>query len=437
MPPPLPDRYKLEVRLGRDADLEEWLATDTALDRPVLIRILGPESSEERRQAFIRDTRQAAGVNHVHLVSVFSAGRLSDGAYSVMEWAGGVSMADRLMAGETMPADEFLPNAAGLAEALAALHESGGIHGSIDPGAVKFSSAHPAKLGSFGRPHAGGSIAQDVRALAETLETSITGRPPATVGPSQVVDGVSPAVDEALEGARLGRLDGRGLAQAIRATPQGSAPVRPGRSWSWRWLVPAALLAIIAIGIVAIGLVLPPGSDSGVMFPVNPGSTTTTVNLATTVVTTAPPVSPGSTATIVRAFSYDPFGDGSEHDASIPNLTDGDPATVWRTERYFDPLPRLKGGVGVAVEVDGSPAEFEAIGVSDGTTYSILWAESLPAEGIDGWERIASGTATGSRIGTQVPQREGGFWLLWLTDLPVHSDPEGYYSNIAEVRFRS
>jgi hypothetical protein len=42
MPPPVSDRYRLEMRLGKDDDIEEWLATDTSLERPVLIRSLGP-----------------------------------------------------------------------------------------------------------------------------------------------------------------------------------------------------------------------------------------------------------------------------------------------------------------------------------------------------------------------------------------------------------
>ena len=49
MPPRLPDRYSLEVRIGRDGDVEEWLATDTELDRPCLVRVLGPESTKNRR----------------------------------------------------------------------------------------------------------------------------------------------------------------------------------------------------------------------------------------------------------------------------------------------------------------------------------------------------------------------------------------------------
>ena len=53
MPVAVPDRFRLEVRLGRDDDIEEWLATDTSLDRPVLIRLLGPEAAPDRRREFV------------------------------------------------------------------------------------------------------------------------------------------------------------------------------------------------------------------------------------------------------------------------------------------------------------------------------------------------------------------------------------------------
>lgn len=436
MPPPLPERYSLEVRLGRDHDVEQWLATDTALDRPVLIRVLGPETSMDRRQAFLDETRAAAAVTHVHLISVFAAGLLDEGAFSVTEWAGGVSMADRLTAGETMPVDEFFPNAAGLADALAALHATGGIHGAIDPGAIYYAGAHPAKLGGFGRPHSGATVAEDLRALAETLEISVTGRPVGTSSPSQVVDGIPSAVDEALTAAAVGDLDAAGLARALRTAPQIPTTPAPAQTWSWRWLAPAAIMAILAVGIVAIGLVLPSGPESPVLFPANPSDTSTTLTLVTTTTTATTPPLAGEPATIVRAFSYDPNGDGSEHEEHIPRILDGDPTTAWRTERYFDPLPRLKAGVGVAIEVEGAPTELQVTGISDGTAYSIMWAASLPAGGISGWERLASGTVSGGRIATQVPERIGGLWLLWFTDLPAQNDPEGFYAFISEVRFR-
>ena len=431
MPPPLPDRFSLEVRLGRDHDVEEWLATDTALDRPVLIRVLGPETSIDRRQAFVDDTRSGAAPTHVHLVSVYAAGLIEEGAYSVTEWAGGVSMADRLAAGETIPAAEFLPNAAGLADGLAAFHQAGGIHGAIDARAIYYSGSHPAKLGSFGRPHSGASVAEDTRALAETLETCITGRPVGTATPSQVVDGIPATVDEALQAARVGNLDAAGLAQVLHATTQNPPTKPPEPKWSWRWLAPAALLSFLAVGIVAIGLVLPSGPGSPILFPDAPAASTTTLTLATT--STSVSVVDGSPALTVRAFSYDPEGDGSEHDENVPLVIDGDPATSWRTERYFDPLPRLKRGVGIVFELIGRPNQFLATGVSNATAYTLMWAAQLPANGIEGWERLASGTVSGERLSAQIPDRENGFWLLWFTDLPTQED--GFYASVAEVRF--
>jgi serine/threonine protein kinase len=95
--------------------------------------------------------RAVAAVPHIHLASVYAAAAVSDGAYSVTEWTGGVTMQDRLDAGEPMTPTEFITNAAGVAGALAALHASTVLHGAIDPSAIRFSSAHPAKLGAFGR----------------------------------------------------------------------------------------------------------------------------------------------------------------------------------------------------------------------------------------------------------------------------------------------
>jgi serine/threonine protein kinase len=430
VPPPLPDRFNLEVRLGRDHDVEEWLATDTALDRPILIRILGPETSSERRQAFVNDTRVAATSPHVHLIAVYAAGLLDEGAYSVTEWAGGVSMSDRLAAGEKIPADEFLPNAAGLAEGLAALHQSGGIHGAIDAGAIYFSASHPAKLGSYGRPRSGASVAEDTRALADTLAMCVTGQPAGAASPSQVVDGIPASVDDALQAARRGDLDADGLSRALHATSQVPTAPPPPSAWSWRWLAPAALLSILAIGIVAIGLVLPSGPDLPILFPDAPDSTTTTTIAPTTTVTTTPT---GEPPAVIRAFSYDPEGDGNEHDENVPKIVDGDAATSWRTERYFDPLPQLKAGVGIVFELTGQPARFTALGVSNGSAYTLMWSAGLPSSGIEGWERLGSGRVSGQRITTQLPDREAGFWLLWFTDLPPQDD--GFYTSVAEVRF--
>ena len=444
MPPPLPDRYRLEIRLGRDDDIEEWLATDTSLDRPVLIRFLGPDTSPKRQERFLADHRAAARVAHTHVASVYTAGPVEGGAYAVTEWAGGVSLADRMQADERPDIAEFLSNAAGLADGLAALHDDHVVHGSINPSAISYAKAHAAKLSSFGRRAITWTATADVQALAGALETVLTGQPPGVLPPSQMLDGVPPDLDQVLRAAQSAEINAHQLADRLRSVPY-SAPPEPTRAWSWRWLTPVAALGVLAVGIGLLGNLLDAGPESPVLFPASPSPSTTA---PPTVPTTLPedsttsssaPVdepsdetAPSGSVEIVEAFAYDPVGDGAERDDDVVNLTDADPTTTWRTERYFDPLPLLKAGVGIAFEVEGAPTRVEISGMSEGTLFAIRWAEELPATP-DGWQQVASGTAISANQQLQLPTRNGGVWLVWLTSLPPQD--EGYFSAMTEVRF--
>lgn len=430
MPPSLPDRFNLEVRLGRYDDIEAWLATDIALDRPVLVEWLGPDVDPERRSQFVAAVTAAAGVEHVHLARVFDTATTDNGAYSVSEWAGGVTIADRLRAGEAIPSADFLPNAAGLADALTALHAVGVVHGGISTDTILFSAAHPAKISGFGRG-AAETPAEDTHSLAEALTLGIVGGP-TQLPPSQVAPNLPRAVDGALAQASSGELDAQGLASALRAAPS-PAPPRRVSPWSWRWVALGAMLLAVALILVVVGLALDTGSDSPFLFPagpapeVSPGST----------LPSTPTISPteiGGQPIAVTSAVYDPFGDGGERNADLPLSTDGNEATGWRTERYFDPLQTIKPGVGATFGLDGTPASLELI-ASDGVRYEIMWAAEVP-ERFDSWEGVASGTVLGGRARVQLPPRDDGVWLLWLTDLPDQENGEYFYGYVYEVRFR-
>ncbi len=436
MPPPLPERYHLEVRIGRDGDTEQWLATDQALDRPVLLRILGPDTTPRRRDEFLTAVYRAAGVSHVHMAAIYEASAVPDGAYAVCEWGGGVTLSDRIASGETIPIHDFLANAAGLADALAALHREGVLHGVIDPSAVLYSSAHPAKLAAFGRPHSSGSAATDVRDLAATLELALVGPGTSDVAPSQVVNGLPATVDSALSQAKTGILDAAGLAQSLRSIPATAPPAVRSTS-SWAWAIPAAILAIVALSLIVLGSSLETGTASPLMFPARPQPATSVAQATPAAVTTTAPQRHQETPAVVIGdlAAYDPFGDGSEQhsrDYGIDNLVDGDETTTWRTERYNDPLSQQKAGVGVAIGVTGRPSYFEAVLLSPGVHHTLYWAEQIP-EDFGVWERIATGISEGGNLTVQLPARVGGGWLLWFTDVPGHED--GYYAELGDVRF--
>ena len=56
--------------------------------------------------------------------------------------------------------------------------------------------------------------------------------------------------------------------------------------------------------------------------------------------------------------SYDPAGDGREHDGEVPLATDGNLATYWQTEHYANPAFGSLGKPGVGLVLDaGSPVD--------------------------------------------------------------------------------
>lgn len=429
----LPTRYQLEIRLGRDQDVEEWLATDLTLDRPVLVRMLGPEVGPDRRRQFLAEVRSLASVSHPHLLEVYEAGTDGEHTWMVAEWTGGVTIADRLAAGTPMPVEEFLPNGAGLAEALSELHALGIVHGAIAPDTISFAAAHPAKLTSFAHGEDVHSPQADVGDLARTLEAAITGLGADGPPPSQLTNGIHQSVDQALADAKDGQLTAGELAAHLRAAP--TLRTAGPAVWSWRWVIPAAVLGVVAM----VATVFSPLRQSEETSPFAlPEPPTTTTAPTTTTTTTLPDIR------VIVVDVLDPSDDG-ERDGELPNLTDGDAATFWRTERYFAPIALIKPGVGVTFVLDRPPGrvEFEASG---GTGYQIRWAATLPTE-LREWETIAAGIvdAAGTdligAIQADLPVREGGFWLLWLTDLTYQGQSEDdpprdfYYSLVFEVRF--
>lgn len=428
MPPRLPERYRLNIRLGSDGDIEEWLAQDESLDRPVLIRYLAPESSRERHQSFLEGVQAAAALTEIHLQRVFAAGDTSASAYSVSEWDGGVTIEDRIRAGEALPVDELLSNAAGLCTALANFHETGGVHGALDTTAIHYSAAHPVKLGAFGRQNRWIDPAQDTMALAEVLRAAITGTHDPGVMPSAVVEGVPPAVDEALAAGIAGTLDAVSLANALASTeyvpPPEQEPLNP-----WRGLALFAAIVVLISLLAAVGLAADFDPDSPFLYPVA-GEPTAPPTTAPIVV--AQPNE--STGLPVSATVYDPLGDGTESDDTVINAVDNDRSTSWSTEAYTRPIRDFKDGVGLVLDVAGTPSAVFITGSPD-TTYLIGWSATVPDDP-EQWEHIARGTLQRAEVRMQLPVRGGGFWRLWLTELPEQFDGS-FRSEISNIRFTS
>lgn len=418
----LPSRYRTEIRTGRDFDVEVWLAADQTLDRPVLIRQLDPTASSHRRHEFLRSVRQAASISHTHLIDVYAADQANDIAYAVMEWSGGMTIADRLEARIPMDNKEFLPNAAGLAEALDALHEQGYVHGGVDTTSVFYATAHPAKLGCFGRPATGATPRDDVVALAGVLQA-------AAGDAGSWDDDIGPHVSTILDRARAGEMSAFELAEALHTAPGPGPSPPPAQNWTWRWIGPGGILVAVAVAAGILALLTQRGDESP--FRVPETSTTTTTIQPTT---TTPPVV-GQELPVTEVSVYDPLGDGAEFDQRLPQLIDGDLGTGWRTERYFNPLSRIKAGVGIVLGVNGNPSIVSLTG-SPGTTIQMRWTPTAIApQSPDDWETVAEVVLSEGENRVDLGDREGGLWLLWITEVAEQDNGEFHYSFLQEVRF--
>ena len=197
----------------------------------------------------------------------------------------------------------------------------------------------------------------------------------------------------------------------------------------------AAVLVVAALVVVVLGFALEADSDSALLFPVGePAPLPTTP--ATVPTAESPVVETAEEAPqVVATETFDPFGDGEERDRDVDLLTDGSLETTWRTERYFDPLQLLKPGVGVVFGVEGTTGAI-AIDGSPGTAVVVAWSEARPSA-FDDWDQVGSAVLGSGTTTIAVDSREGGSWLVWLTEVPPQDGGEYYYAVLSEVRFAS
>ncbi len=416
----------MNVRLGADGDVEEWLATDEQLEQPVLIRFPGPDADAERIAQFLAPVRAAASTSHPHVQTVYMAEEIDGSAFAVAEWDGAVTIGDRLKAGETLPVSEYLPNASGVAAGLAAFHANGGIHGAIDPSAIHFSAAHPARLAGFGRRPVTTTTEGDTAALAAALRTAITGNTNPAVRPSHVAEGIPSSVDEALTAAENGVLDAAGLADALSVISLHREPTTEGH-WSLKPLVAFLVVAAIVIVLSIVGFSIDVDPDSPFLYPASPSEqeNSAPVTPVADAETADQPVVPATAGT------YDPFGDGVENDETVGAVLDNDRLSAWETEPYPGPLGDTKEGVGIVLEAANPIGAIEITGTPE-TRFAIAWNVTV-ADAPSSWERIGAGQLLTGTTRLDVARRESGFWLVWLTSLPLRSDGS-YRTSISEIR---
>src|SRR3954470_3134731 len=84
-------RYRVEELVARGGMGLVYRATDVRLDRPVALKVLSPELSEDQRfrERFVRESRLAAAVDHPHVIPVYEADDWNGLLYLAMRFVRG------------------------------------------------------------------------------------------------------------------------------------------------------------------------------------------------------------------------------------------------------------------------------------------------------------------------------------------------------------
>ncbi len=197
--------YALERELGGGGMSRVFLATETALGRTVVIKVLPPELrgvvSVER---FRREVRLAARLRHPHVVPLLAAGDADGVPYYTMPFVEGESLRGRLSRDGALSVSESVRLLRDVADALAYAHGQGLVHRDLKPENILLEHGH-AVVTDFGVAKALSYAALDEASDGNggTLTTAgLAVGTPAYMAPEQAL--ADPAADHRVDLYALG-----------------------------------------------------------------------------------------------------------------------------------------------------------------------------------------------------------------------------------------
>ena len=465
------DRYEIEERLGAGGMSNVYCARDRVLERRVALKVLHEQFTDDPEyvERFRHEAQAIARLSHPNIVTVIDRGEFAGRQFIVFENVRGQTLKDVVVRESPLPVERALALVHQAARGLAYAHENGIVHRDVKPQNVLVDQDGVAKVTDFGiarsadraeltlpgtvmgtsdysSPEQASGERVDERSdqysLGVLLYELLTGEVPfpgdsqVTVAMRHLHDPVPSArdrrpdvpsgVDALIRRAMAKRPEERFpstdaliaaleacMAKEGSARPAGGdgdtqilAPSQPlrvaapphrharaerprARHSGIRWQLPAALV-VLFLGAIAIAVVASDGGDG--------------VGLG------------GNDSIRLRAVSdYDPEGGDGEHPELVPEATDGDSGSYWRTETYSD---FSKSGVGLVLDA-GKPVALGALTITSDTPGfdAVIQASDRRDRGFA--EVSRSQTVDGEQTRFQLDTRgaEYRYYAIWITDL--------------------
>jgi serine/threonine protein kinase len=485
----LSGRYRLESKLGSGGMSTVYLALDEVLDRPVAIKLLHREISEEADQLerFRREARAAARLSHPNLVGVIDAGEDDGRPYIVFEYIEGRTLKRRLQEEGRLPVDEAVAYAIEIGRGLTAAHARKLVHRDVKPQNVLIDPDGRAKVTDFG--------------IARSLESkglTATGRVLGTTDYVSPEQAMGEDVDERSDVYSLGvvlyeMLTGdvpfRAETQVGVAMKHVNEPMPDVQTR--RPEVSAAVASVVDRATTKdprdrYGTVAEMVRDLEQTLEVEAARHGGTSGEATSVLDSVPAErrrlgrrrrisGPGIAAAIVvlaliaaavifasrldlgdnggtsgggtsevrlsndAASEFDPEGDGQET-GTQEQAIDGNPTgTAWSSEHYDTPdFGGLKDGVGLAIDAGSSVAakSMTIRALTPGYDAQIYEVSGSPPTSLSDWGRPVARVGDGGDSETvTLPGKAAQSFLIWITKAPpAEDDPSRYQMEISDVR---
>ena len=165
-------RYRVVRKLGTGGMANVYLAEDQELGRSVAIKMLDERHSQDEQfvERFRREAKNAAGLSHPNIVSIYDRGQAEGTYYIAMEYLEGRTLKELLIARGPTPLAVAIDYARQILSALGFAHRHGIVHRDIKPHNVVVAPDGRLKVTDFGIARSGTSQMTETGSIIGTAQ---------------------------------------------------------------------------------------------------------------------------------------------------------------------------------------------------------------------------------------------------------------------------
>src|ERR671931_1969039 len=165
-------RYRIMRKLGAGGMADVYLAEDQELGRRVAIKILNDRHAADDQfiERFRREAKNAAGLSHPNIVSIYDRGTAEGTYYIAMEYLDGRSLKEMIIGRGPAPIKTAIEYARQILGAVGFAHRNGIVHRDIKPHNVLVSPEGRLKVTDFGIARSGASQMTEAGSIIGTAQ---------------------------------------------------------------------------------------------------------------------------------------------------------------------------------------------------------------------------------------------------------------------------